>query len=195
MADEKQPKVDPQLQRRLAGTPPTPAPTVDDPRRSTDDDLRPVAQGGQLDPEAVARRWAKWSKYLVPAVLATLVSIATGIPTVISVYRDGMTRLEHKADRAQAKGDEVKAEQDAVYKKVTKPEIEELKKQIAELQAQVVSDKAAKRAVQRRRPIPVVPVPKPAPLPRDPAAVLQAPAHPAVQVLPAAPAPRPDGGQ
>jgi hypothetical protein len=187
MGDEKHPD---QLKRRLAGEPPaTPVTPEPDPRRSTDDDLRPVATGGRLDPEAVARWWGKWTKHLVPVLLSTALAVAAGIPLVISVFRDNMAQLEHKADKAQEKGDQVEKEQKAVYTKVTKPEIEELKAQIAALQAELVADKAAKRVGQRRRPIPVAPVKKVAPLPATPTAVLQAPA-PAPP-----PPPKPDGGQ
>lgn len=186
MADAKKPsstEADTQNLRRRLGDP------MGVERGPTDDDLRPLGQGGQLDPEAVARRWERWSKYLVPAILATAVSLATGIPTVISVFRDRMHSLEHKATTAQEKGDKVELEQKAVYVKVTKPEIEALQKQIAELRAEMVRQEAARRAGQRRRPIPVAPVPKIAPLPPSPAAVLQAPA-------PAVAPPRPaDAGQ
>jgi hypothetical protein len=186
MADEKE------VTQNLRGRPAAPAAPgpAKEAKSTTDDDLRPLGQGGQLDPEAVARRWEKWSKYLVPAILATLVSLATGLPTVMSVYRDGMSRLETKTDKAQQKGDKVELEQKAVYTKVTKPEIEDLKAQIAELKADMVADRAAKRVGQRRRPIPVVAVPKPKPLPASPAAVLQAPAP-----VPAPPPKPADAGQ
>jgi hypothetical protein len=129
---------------------------------------------------------------MVPALLATAMALATGVPLVISVYRDNMAKLEAKTSKTEAKTDKVEAEAGAVYVKITKPQLEGLEKRVAQLEAEKVAEKALKRAGQRRRPIPVVPVKKVAPLPATPTAVLQAPAP--VPVAP--PAPKiPDAGQ